>query len=119
MSADRLKDLLRQRALLSEHLAWLDREIASAQGASGTQPAAIAVPAQPPLASPSPGTGGAQAAPAASPVPAAEVDALFDRLRSEEMGQGQISKRGCWMVFAALMLISVIGVATLVFLRYR
>ncbi len=119
MSADRLKELLRQRALLAEHGAWLDREIAAAQGASGPQPPVAALPAQPPPTSPSAVTAGLPAAPAAVPVPAAEVDALFDRLRSEEMGQGQVSKRGCWMVFATLMLISVLGVATLIFLRYR
>ncbi len=32
MSQERLSTLLRQRALLSQHLAWLDTEIASANG---------------------------------------------------------------------------------------
>ncbi len=54
---DRLQQLLRQRALLQEHLAWLDREIADASSGVTTPPAAptpLARAAQQPLVIPSP-----------------------------------------------------------------
>jgi hypothetical protein len=54
---DRLQQLLRQRALLQEHLAWLDREIADASsGVTGPPPAPtpLARAAQQPLVIPSP-----------------------------------------------------------------
>ena len=112
MSDDRLKELVRQRALLAEHLAWLDREIAAAPGAPSPEAVAAPVPVQPSLPPP-------VAAATPAPVPPAEVDALFDRFRSEEAGRGQVSKQGCWLVFAALMLVSLIAIGALVFLRYR
>lgn len=55
---DRLAELRRQRALIAEHLAWLDREIAAAGSASAASP-------EPPIAS------GLEAA--SAPVPA-ELD---------------------------------------------
>jgi len=112
VSDDRLKELVRQRALLAEHLGWLDREIASARGLSSPPAGATPEPARIPLPP-------APAAQAPSPVPPAEVDALFDRFRTEEAGRGQVSKQGCWLVFAALMLVSLIALGAVVFLRYR
>ena len=48
---DRLSELVRQRALVSEHLAWLDREIANASAthAELTGAAIAPVPAVPPV----------------------------------------------------------------------
>lgn len=48
--ADRLAELLRQRALLQEHLAWLDREIAGASNSAS--PALAASPLPDPRAAP-------------------------------------------------------------------
>ena len=48
--ADRLAELLRQRALLQEHLAWLDREIAKASNSAS--PALTAPPTPDPQAPP-------------------------------------------------------------------
>src|SRR5690349_2525236 len=54
---DRLQQLLRQRALLQEHLAWLDREIAAAsEGTPPPAPTPIARATQQPLVIPSPVT---------------------------------------------------------------
>jgi hypothetical protein len=56
---DRLQQLLRQRALLQEHLAWLDREIADASSGVTAPPPAptpVARAAQQPLVIPSPAT---------------------------------------------------------------
>ena len=63
--ADRLSQLLRQRALLQEHLAWLDREIAEASG-DATAPAASVAPKIVPVI-PAP----AAIAPAVAPRPVA------------------------------------------------
>lgn len=73
MTDDRLAELLRQRALVREHLAWLDREIATASGspdrpdapvtppAPQTPPASFSIPASrpappPPQSRPQPGS---------------------------------------------------------------
>jgi hypothetical protein len=50
--SERLPELLRQRALIQEHLAWLDREIAAAQGLP-TPPRPVATS---PLTAPAPTT---------------------------------------------------------------
>ncbi len=112
MSDDRLKELVRQRALLVEHLGWLDREIAAARGSASPPAGVVPVPAATPLPSPA-------AVITSLPVPPTDVDTLFDRFRSEEAGREQVSKQGCWLVFAALMLVSLIAIGALVFLRYR
>ncbi|MEN9841422.1 MAG: hypothetical protein RL376_1222 [Verrucomicrobiota bacterium] len=62
MAQERLSSLLRQRALLTQHLAWLDAEIADAQGAP---PAA---PYTPPTLPSTP-----DKSPAPAPVPAVPV----------------------------------------------
>ncbi len=51
----RLQELLRQRALLQEHLAWLDHEIAEASsGPAASFPTPVARATQQPLVIPSP-----------------------------------------------------------------
>lgn len=62
--SDRLPELLRQRALVQEHLAWLDREIAAASGAPLTPPPSA-------LSDPSKLTLRQTPAPASAPLPAA------------------------------------------------
>lgn len=101
--SDRLTELNRQRALLAEHLAWIDREIAAARGEA---PAPVPAPPPPPV-------------PAAPAAPAPDVDALFERLRAEEQGRGQLSKQGCWIVFAALLAAGLALLAIATFLIYR
>lgn len=44
MSADRLAELHRQRALLQEHLAWLDREIVEASPPTKPSGSGVALP---------------------------------------------------------------------------
>ncbi|HEY0968538.1 MAG TPA: hypothetical protein VGD88_14190 [Opitutaceae bacterium] len=118
MSDDRLKELLRQRALLAEHLAWLDREIAAAQPPKGT--VATPMPADnPAIAGNAPAAGQPRLVQPAVSAPATDVDALFDRLQTEEKSRGQFSKQGCWLVFSILMLVSLVGIAALIFIRYR
>ena len=67
---DRLQQLLRQRALLQDHLAWLDREIAEASsGATAPVPPPVARAAQQPLVIPSPVTPPSPTLLAARPAP--------------------------------------------------
>lgn len=118
--ADRLQELLQQRALIKEHLEWLDAEIAASSGRSTANPLPPV-----PRATPS-----AAAAPASRefPVPTArpavpprgqtatiraepdDADVLIAKLAAEEKNQVRApSKTGCWMVFAASLLLLVGG----------
>lgn len=45
---DRLAELRRQRALIAEHLAWLDREISAPSGITASSTQAVPPPALPP-----------------------------------------------------------------------
>src|SRR5687768_7720154 len=49
--SDRLSELVRQRALVLEHLAWLDREISQASTAAPTVPDLQSIPPAPTLSS--------------------------------------------------------------------
>jgi len=86
---DRLQELLRQRALIQEHLAWLDREIDDANGI----PPLPTTGARPTLTSSS----------ATSPRPAANASDEAEKI----LGQYSIdthvvrtdTRRGCLMMF--------------------
>src|SRR5580704_6999845 len=82
---DRLQELRRQRALVQEHLAWLEREIASASGQ--------ATPAKPAVQS-------------QSPVPPAEGDdpnAVIESYKAESRSTPVKAFWGCiWLFVAAL-----------------
>lgn len=82
---DRLQDLRRQRTLVQEQLAWLDREIAAAAGT------AVPQPSEPPLAPKSP--------PAAAPAADQEVEALLESYRAEVRSGPADARRGCYIVF--------------------
>src|SRR5688572_1150485 len=49
--SDRLPELVRQRALMLEHLAWLDREISEANATAPTVPDLQSIPPAPTLSS--------------------------------------------------------------------
>ena len=116
--SDRLSQLHRQRALLQEHLAWLDREIAAAsekpaatapapelktgRPLSAVQPppasaipAATALPATTPVAA----TTITEAPP--SPVEAAASDAILEKYRVPTGNLQQDVRKGCFLYFAA------------------
>ncbi len=99
-SDDRLQDLRRQRTLVQEQLAWLDREIAAAAGAAAPQPSA------PPLAPQNPPA-------AAPPAPVdQDVEAILESYRTEASSGPADARRGCYMVFfsgLALMALVVLG----------
>ncbi len=138
--SDRLSELLRQRALLQEHLAWFDREIdaaarssSSPSGAALPRPAPTDVPAFP-LTPPLPTVSVAAIPPAPSPhaltarlagtvpVPPAEsvvvpgAEAILDQYRVEPRSVQQDVRKGCFLYFAAAFVLLGLGVVALYFL---
>ena len=128
--SDRLRELLRQRALLQEHLAWLDREIDAAAGKPAS-PAGLAAPApsvavsSAPVALPAPASSPAPALPAAAipriiagiatpRIEAAPIsDAAFERYRVEPRTVQQDVRKGCFLYFAAAFVLLGLGVTVL------
>jgi hypothetical protein len=140
---DRLSELVRQRALVLEHLAWLDREIAdaSATPAELTRAAIAPAPAVPPDPAPTPisSTGtyaaGAPAPPAhavpSSTVPAASLpgastpaartgdvsagasDEIIEQYRVSPATVQQDVRKGCLLYFVAAFLLLGLVVAIL------
>jgi len=100
--SDRLSDLRRQRALVTEQLAWLDREIVAA----GNETPAVAAPPMPPA---DPGGG--------SDLP--EADKILAEFRSEAESSPAKMRRGCLGIFAAGMALLILGVVAIYWLRYR
>lgn len=128
--SDRLRELLRQRALLQEHLAWLDREIAAASGAQAAPgPAPLPVTTPPPGATSVPvgskplanesAAGAALAAkvvakgPAVAPQPV--PDAIIEEYRVPPKTLEQDVRRGCFLYFAAALVLLALGVTVLYF----
>ncbi|MBI2510561.1 MAG: hypothetical protein HYV96_01165 [Opitutae bacterium] len=108
MSSDRLNELRRQRALVQQHLEWLEAEIAAAE--NKTRPTAPIRAPVTPLAAP--------AEAAASPIesislretPATpDLDALVAAQNSAPANSVAEVKRGCFIAFAALF--AVLGLA--------
>lgn len=138
--SDRLSELLRQRALLQEHLAWLDREIDAAARSSST-PSSSALPRSPPpdvpafpltpalptvsvAAIPPPPSSPALTARLAgtSPVSPAEnvvvpgAEAILDQYRVEPRSVQQDVRKGCFLYFAAAFVLLGLGVTVLYFM---
>ena len=121
--ADRLSELARQRALLSEHLAWLDREIADetvkrlipkqpeslpTSAATdptprSTAPTAVVERETPPVAAPT--------APAIVPAPAE----ILDQYRVTPSTVKQDVRKGCLLYFAAAFVLLGLVVTILYF----
>jgi hypothetical protein len=103
--SERLQELLRQKALLDEHAAWLEREIAAERARTGDRPPAESAPVAPPAASP----------PA---VTDAETDALLDQYRGTPQSLHQEVRRGCLLYFFAALAVVGLG-ALIIYLAYR
>jgi len=134
--SDRLTELRRQRALVQEHLAWLDREIAEASGADSSAgpvfpPSSAASDVPPPAAAVvvAAALKARAAVPAVSattptPVPespavAAAADAILDEYRVAPDALKTDVKKGCFLYFAlALVLVAAVVVAMYFALRH-
>lgn len=110
---DRLKELLRQRKLIQDHLAWLDREIAAATGNAESVSRALSPGSSTPLPALAPGpVPGDDATPATE-----ENDPLLAEYRREPEILKADVKRGCVIYFSIGMAIIFLGVF-LLYLHY-
>ncbi len=108
----RLQQLRAQRDLIARHLAWLDQEIAaSSTSETAAAPTATSqVDQLPPQLQPAP-------APAEPVDSVAQVDTMLDDLlQTEESNEPQLSKTGCWAIFAMIM---IVGCGTALWLIYH
>ncbi len=125
--SDRLQELLRQRALVQQHLAWLDGEIAEANGHDPVDPSPAPRPLRPGLrpAPPPPSYVASQAAAlarhaATAPAPsatrpdenphvAAAADAILSEYRVEPASLKTDVRKGCFLYFfGALALVALV-----------
>ncbi|HVU24406.1 MAG TPA: hypothetical protein VHE13_09805 [Opitutus sp.] len=95
MDPDRLAELHRQRAIVRDHLAWLENEIAASTG-------------QPPPGRPAP-------PPAPAPVPPGE----FHDPAPNAAGTADSARRGCLFATFVLLLVGAIALTAIYFVRYR
>jgi hypothetical protein len=96
--SDRLEELQHQRALVQQHLAWLEGEIARESGhptpASAQAPQALGSSGE---ALPTPSS--SVSAPLSTS--AADAEVILENFRAESGRQPQQVKLGCWIAFAA------------------
>jgi hypothetical protein len=107
--SDRADELRRQRRLLLEHLAWLEREIVAEDGSRPHEAEPVPQPAQeayePPILPP-------------GPVDDRDAEAILAEYRTPAMSIAAKTKMGCVAYFAAFMLIVAVAV-TLFYLYTR
>lgn len=124
--SERLRHLQRQQALLREHLAWLDQEIAAVTSATPETQPAISVLVSPPQPAVFPASEAA-AAPAISPSATAistpavaeDADTLIKRYADQERLDATTARRGCLLIFVAALALLVLGVTAVWLIRYR
>ena len=105
----RIQDLRRQKALIQEHLAWLEREILAA----GEVPSRV-LPVKP-----GPMTAATRPDQSRSTTGnVTEADALLSQLIAEEK-KASPSKNGCWMIFWLILLGAGAVIGGTVYLIYR
>ncbi|MBI5692695.1 MAG: hypothetical protein HZC55_21665 [Verrucomicrobia bacterium] len=121
--SDRLAELRRQRALVQEHLDWLDREIAASAPVPPGPPAASAPPPHPAAAAtPVQAVAPASMAPMAGPGAAAtgsapvDPDSILEQYRSAPGSLQSDVRKGCFLYFAAALGLLALGVVALSFL---
>ncbi len=126
MPSERLDALLRQRALVSQHLAWLDTEIAAAN--SDGAPPPLATPS-PPVRVPAPAPAFAAHEdptafpPSAPPEVIAQANARADEIIAEHSTSDRFdpvsTKRGCILLAIAVSLLGVTGILGAYLFWYR
>jgi hypothetical protein len=106
--SDRSEELRRQRELVREHLAWLDREIAAAEGSTLPQERA---PLSPPRIVPPSYSSPAQPEPA-------DAEAILSEFRQDTTSITSDTRRGCILyVVAALGVLALIVTAMFFYIR--
>ena len=94
-----MTELQRQRALMQEHLAWLDREIAAQNLISRVSTPPIATPLAP--------------VPPVSLEPATEADAIIAQFGSDTKSLQTDVRRGCFLYFYLAFAVVGLGVLAL------
>lgn len=124
--SDRLQELLRQRALVEEHLAWLDGEIIVAGGESADKSSPPLWPAASPVKSANPRP--AFSAPVAIPNPvslttaqalppevAKVADQIIEEYRVEPKALHTDVRKGCLLYFFAALGLVIFGAVAFYF----
>jgi hypothetical protein len=115
--SDRLAELRRQRALVQQHLEWLDREIAAADGGAASTGTTLSTPAATAALSP----------PAAPLKPAVETPAQTDEVSEQILQEYRVPseslqqdvRKGCLLYFVAGLTLFALGIVVLYFLVQR
>lgn len=122
--SDRLAELRRQRALIQEHLAWLDSQIETASGTKPPAPATPPSPQSPPLVE-DPALAAAIVAAAlkakgspAAPEPS-PADAILDEYKVAPDLLKTDVRKGCFLYFAAAFALLIVAVVILYFALSR
>ena len=120
--SDRVRELLRQRALLQEHLAWLEHEIAAASDKKSEIAVAPAAPVAPPSPTALPPAATAGVAIAAKVIGATATsetapaaDRMLEEYRVPPTTLQSDVRRGCFLYFAAALMLVALGVTVLYF----
>ncbi|HVS53387.1 MAG TPA: hypothetical protein VHD62_13610 [Opitutaceae bacterium] len=115
--SDRLNELRRQRALMQEHLAWLDSEIATAEKSSGEATVAAVSPAPSPAPAPvlrttprvvslTPVATPRATTAVSAPAPADPLaEKILEEYRVPEKSLREDVRRGCFLYFAGALLV--------------
>lgn len=126
MSPDRLAELRRQRALVAQHLAWIDAELTAA--GAGQPPSSSASPgAAAPAPAPVPAT--TTLAAEASPSPAVDLDPslvlantradeIIEKYRATEALDPRAAKRGCLVLFGAIFILGAVTLFAVYYFGY-
>lgn len=126
MPEDRLAQLRRQRALVQEHLAWLEREIAETEKTGATEPAPASSGNQTNQDRPAPALSSSAFAagltrgrndalePAANTTDT-QAEAVMEEYRVGSDDLQRDVRKGCFLYFAAALALLVAGVAGLYF----
>ncbi len=94
--SDRANELRRQRDLLRENLAWIEREIAAEEGRAAT-PSPVSPP---PLSAPAPVY-------TSAPADDRDAEAILAEYRTPAMSMASKTKMGCVVYFVVAMVILV------------
>jgi hypothetical protein len=125
MSPDRLAELRRQRALVAQHLAWIDAELTAA--GSGQAPSPVAAPESSPAPSSAPPSAPmteASTINVATPVDPSvalantRADEIIEKYRATEALDPQAAKRGCLTLFGAAFALAGFVVLAIYYFRY-
>jgi hypothetical protein len=114
MSPDRLAELRRQRALVAQHLAWIDAELIAAGAGHTPAPSspAASAPSSPPSSDATASEPKEASVGTSSDTPAAEIDPalalanaradeIIEKYRATEALDPKAARRGCLVLFGA------------------